>query len=35
MKQRPPEKGEHNEDVLLDLGFSIEELDEFKSKNII
>ena len=35
MKQRPPEKGEHNEDVLLDLGFSNEELDEFKSKNII
>ena len=35
MKQRPPEKGEHNEDVLLDLGFSMEELDEFKSKNII
>ena len=35
MKQRPPEKGEHNEDVLLDLGFSIEELDELKSKNII
>ena len=22
MKQRPPEKGEHNEDVLLDLGYS-------------
>ena len=35
MKQRPPEKGEHNEDVLLDLGFSNEELDEFKSKNIV
>ena len=35
MKQRPPEKGEHNEDVLLELGFSMEELDEFKSKNII
>ena len=35
MKQRPPEKGEHNEDVLLDLGFSNEELDELKSKNII
>ena len=34
-RQRPPEKGEHNEDVLLDLGFSNEELDEFKSKNII
>jgi formyl-CoA transferase len=35
MKQRPPEKGEHNEDILLDLGFCNEELDEFKSKNII
>ena len=35
MKQRPPEKGEHNDDVLLDLGFSNEKLDEFKSKNII
>ncbi len=33
--QRPPEKGEHNEDVLLDLGYSSEELDELKSKNII
>ena len=35
MKQRPPEKGEHNEDVLLDLGYSSKELDELKSKNII
>ena len=35
MKQRPPEKGEHNEDVLLDLGYSSEELDELKSKNIV
>ena len=35
MKQRPPEKGEHNEDVLLDLGYRSEELDELKSKNII
>ena len=35
MKQRPPEKGEHNEDVLLDLGYSSEELDELKSRNII
>ena len=35
MKQRPPEKGEHNEDILLDLGFSNEELNELKSKNII
>ncbi len=35
MKQRPPEKGEHNEDVLLNLGYSSEELDDLKSKNII
>ena len=35
MKQRPPEKGEHNEDVLLELGYSSEELDELKLKNII
>ena len=35
MKQRPPEKGEHNEDVLLDLGYNSEELVELKSKNII
>ncbi len=35
IKQRPPEKGEHNEDILLDLGYSSEELDELKSKNII
>ena len=35
MKQRPPEKGEHNEDVFLDLGYSSEELDELKSKNVI
>ena len=35
MKQRPPEKGEHNEDVLLDLGFSINELNDLKAKSII
>ncbi len=35
MKRRPPEKGEHNEDVLGDLGFSEEELDALKEKNII
>jgi crotonobetainyl-CoA:carnitine CoA-transferase CaiB-like acyl-CoA transferase len=35
MKRRPPEKGEHNEDVLGDLGFSAEELDTLKEKNII
>ena len=35
IKQRPPEKGEHNEDILLDLGYSSEELDDLKSKNII
>ncbi|MBL6851521.1 MAG: CoA transferase [Alphaproteobacteria bacterium] len=35
MKQRPPEKGEHNQDVLLDLGFSIDELNDLKVKSII
>jgi len=35
MKRRPPEKGEHNEDVLGDLGLSAEELDSLKEKNII
>ena len=35
MKRRPPEKGEHNEDVFGDLGFSAEELDDLKEKNII
>ena len=35
MKQRPPEKGEHNEDVLLDLGFSIDELNDLRAKSII
>ena len=35
MKRRPPEKGEHNEDVFGDLGFSAEELDNLKKKNII
>ena len=35
MKRRPPEKGEHNEDVFGDLGFSAEELDDLKEKNIV
>ena len=35
MKRRPPEKGEHNDEVLGDLGFSAEELDALKEKNII
>ena len=35
MKRRPPEKGEHNEDVFGDLGFSAEELNDLKEKNII
>ena len=35
MKQRPPEKGEHNKEVLLDLGFTDSELNDFESKNII
>jgi crotonobetainyl-CoA:carnitine CoA-transferase CaiB-like acyl-CoA transferase len=35
MKCRPPEKGEHNHDVLGDLGFSVEELKTLKSESII
>ena len=35
MKQRPPEKGEHNSDVLLDLGFTEDKLNEFKTQQII
>ena len=35
LKQRPPEKGEHNKDVLSDLGFTDIELNDFQSKNII
>ncbi|MDC0093158.1 CoA transferase [Alphaproteobacteria bacterium] len=35
LEQRPPEKGEHNQEVLLDLGFTDSELNDFESKNII
>jgi len=35
LKQRPPEKGEQNSDVLLELGFSDEELNDFKKQEII
>ena len=35
LKQRPPEKGENNKEVLLDLGFTDSELNDFQSKNII
>ena len=35
LKKRPPEKGEHNKDVLSDLGFTDIELNDFQSKNII
>lgn len=35
LTQRPPEKGEHNKEVLSDLGFTDNELNDFQSKNII
>ena len=35
LKQRPPEKGEQNSDVLSELGFSDKELNDFKNQNII
>ncbi len=35
LKQRPPEKGEQNSDVLSELGFSDKELNEFKNQEII
>ena len=35
MKQRPPEKGEHNLDVLSQLGFNEKQLNELKAKQII
>ena len=35
LKQRPPEKGEQNNDVLSELGFSDKELDDFKNQEII
>ena len=35
LKQRPPEKGEQNNDVLSELGFSDKELNDFKNQEII
>ena len=35
LKQRPPEKGEQNSDVLTELGFSDKELNDFKNQEII
>ncbi len=35
LKQRPPEKGEQNSDVLSELGFSAKELNDFKNQEII
>ena len=35
LKQRPPEKGEQNSDVLSELGFSDTELYDFKNQEII
>ncbi len=35
LKQRPPEKGEQNSDVLNELGFSNKELNDLKNQNII
>ena len=35
LKQRPPEKGEQNSDVLNELGFSDQELNNLKNQNII
>ena len=35
LKQRPPEKGEQNSDVLSELGFSDKELNDFKNEEII
>ena len=33
--RRPPILGEHTEDILIDLGFTSDEIDEFKEKRII
>ena len=35
LAQRPPERGEHTSEVLADLGFSAEEIDDLSSRNII
>jgi len=35
LKQRPPEKGEQNSDVLSELGFGDKEINDFKNQEII
>ena len=35
IERRPPILGEHTEEILIDLGFTNEEIDEFKEKRII
>jgi formyl-CoA transferase len=33
--QRPPERGEHTSEVLNDLGFSAEQIEDLSNRNII
>ena len=35
LKQRPPEKGEQNSDILNELGFNDKEINDLKNQNII
>ena len=35
IERRPPILGEHTEEILKDLGFTNEEIKEFKEKRII